>query len=192
MTGDEIKNERKRQGLSQEQLAKKAGISRNALINYETGKRIPSNSIQLKIADALGLDILHLNINLNDYLRDSISLKNNIKFTTMNDLVKSVIPIDNIAKQAKNDFDNYKHKMSSILSSLELNKINYEIIEQTEHHKLPLKLKILYQDTDFILDTDDLLYIYDIAKSNFDNSIKNIIDIISTFKRENEDQKQGD
>ena len=71
MTGDIIKQERKKKNLTQIELAKKVGISRNALINYEAGTRIPPINVQLKLADVLGIDILDL--------KDSIPQFNQIK-----------------------------------------------------------------------------------------------------------------
>ncbi len=42
-------------GLSQEEFAAKAGISRSCVANYETGKRIPSINMLKKIADIYGI-----------------------------------------------------------------------------------------------------------------------------------------
>ena len=41
--GNNIKNSEKNHGITQEQIASKLCISRQALSNYETGKRIPDN-----------------------------------------------------------------------------------------------------------------------------------------------------
>ena len=51
---------RKKQGLSQEQLAKMSGLSRNTIINFETGKRDPRIRDLRKIANALNVPIEEL------------------------------------------------------------------------------------------------------------------------------------
>ena len=86
MTGDIIKQERKKKNLTQIELAKKVGISRNALINYEAGTRIPPINVQLKLADVLGIDILDL--------KDSIPQLNQIK--NIINLVKNFISPEKI------------------------------------------------------------------------------------------------
>lgn len=58
--GENIKKCRKEKGLTQQELASKSEISRNALINYESGKRIPNLDILGKIADALSMQINEL------------------------------------------------------------------------------------------------------------------------------------
>jgi transcriptional regulator with XRE-family HTH domain len=52
-----IKEARERQGLRQEDLAKKTGIARPNFVRIEQGRHIPTLTTLKKIADALGLDI---------------------------------------------------------------------------------------------------------------------------------------
>ena len=58
-------------GLSQEEFAVKAGISRSCVANYETGKRFPSINMIKKIADIYGVmtDVL-----LGDNLYSGLSM----------------------------------------------------------------------------------------------------------------------
>ena len=51
---------RKKQGLSQEQLAKMSGLSRYTIINFESGKRDPRIKDLRKIAKALNVSIEEL------------------------------------------------------------------------------------------------------------------------------------
>lgn len=51
--GENIRNYRLNKGLTQAELAKKSGMSRIALGNYERGERIPNSAILCRIADAL-------------------------------------------------------------------------------------------------------------------------------------------
>lgn len=57
---NEIRKERKRQGLSQEQLAKNSGLSRYSIINYEKGHRDPKVKDLKKIAKALNVSVTEL------------------------------------------------------------------------------------------------------------------------------------
>lgn len=59
--GENIKIYRKKRGLTQEQLAKLSGLSKNAIYNYENNKRTPSVDIANKIANALEVSLYSLN-----------------------------------------------------------------------------------------------------------------------------------
>jgi len=52
---------RKRKGLTQGELAEKAGILREMICNYESGKMTPRESTLRKIVEALGVDFDELN-----------------------------------------------------------------------------------------------------------------------------------
>lgn len=54
-TGEKIKALRKQSGLSQVELAEKAGIAVNSLRLYEAGKREPKIDAVTRLADALGV-----------------------------------------------------------------------------------------------------------------------------------------
>ena len=56
----EIKNSRKKKGITQEQLAKLTGLSRNTIINFENDKRNPRVRDLRKIANALSVPIEQL------------------------------------------------------------------------------------------------------------------------------------
>ena len=47
MTGDRIRINRKKLGLTQDQLAKKLGVSKRTIINYEKGETIPDSKSEL-------------------------------------------------------------------------------------------------------------------------------------------------
>lgn len=55
-----LKRHRTRQGHSLERLAKLAGVSRAMLSQIETGKSVPTISLLLKVAEALGVPIANL------------------------------------------------------------------------------------------------------------------------------------
>jgi len=50
-----IKNSRLEAGLSQSELARKAGVSRSAVYRYEAGERVPDLDTVGKIAEALNI-----------------------------------------------------------------------------------------------------------------------------------------
>ncbi len=55
-----VKFERMKKGLSQEELAFEAGISKTSIWKIETGKVSPTVETLAKIADALGIDFTTL------------------------------------------------------------------------------------------------------------------------------------
>lgn len=57
---ERIKNARTAKGLSTEELAKSCGISTSAVLMYESGKRVPRDSIKVSLSDALGVPIQDL------------------------------------------------------------------------------------------------------------------------------------
>ncbi len=59
-TGEIIRTIRKEQGLSQIELAQKAGIAVNSVRLYESGKREPKIGSLRRIAQALGVDVYSL------------------------------------------------------------------------------------------------------------------------------------
>ena len=58
--GDAIKNLRKNKGLSQKELAKKCGLSANALCSIEKNESFPSRESIDKICKALGIPTSYL------------------------------------------------------------------------------------------------------------------------------------
>lgn len=65
--GKQIKEERKKQGLTVQTIAKACGISRSYITLIENGRRLPGKKIIPKIAVALHLEIA---VVLNWYLKD--------------------------------------------------------------------------------------------------------------------------
>ncbi len=58
--GEKIKELRKSEKLNQEEFGKKVGISKNAVWNYENGKREPSLEILTKISKAFDMSLLEI------------------------------------------------------------------------------------------------------------------------------------
>ena len=49
--GEQIRNHRKKDGLSQKELEKKLGVSQQHIAQYENGKRIPKLETLIKISN---------------------------------------------------------------------------------------------------------------------------------------------
>ena len=58
--GLRMRKARKKAGLKQQELADKTGIAVTSIRRYESGERSPTNDYVLKIAEALGASIIHL------------------------------------------------------------------------------------------------------------------------------------
>jgi len=57
---DRLKTARKLRGLTQKELAQKAGITQAQASIYESGKRKPSLDVLIRLADGLGIRADHL------------------------------------------------------------------------------------------------------------------------------------
>ncbi len=76
--GKTIRELRKSKGYSQEELAKKCGLNRNSIYNYETGKRDINIDTLTKIADALDVNLTTLMIDEYLFMKSEISKKQQI------------------------------------------------------------------------------------------------------------------
>ncbi len=96
LNGERLKNERVLQNLTQEDMANKLGITRQAYGNYETGKRDVDSQTLVKLSNILDVSV--------DYLLDlstsKTQLNNNdavqqaIKTWTIKELELAVIVIE--------------------------------------------------------------------------------------------------
>lgn len=169
--GERIKDSRMQKGIKQKELAEKAEISVNALINYEKNKRNPPLGVIDKIALALDIEPFELVYGNESPIKDFEILKNYIA---------------NTKKQA----ETHNQQIQAILKTLDRHNIKYKVLERSKTLDIPLDCKISMNNTDLILSTDDLIEVYDKAEasalSSFDTAVINSIDIIGTYK------KQGD
>lgn len=55
--GEKLKNERKNNGWSQEELAERLFVSRQSVSKWENGQNYPSIEIIIKLSDLFGLTI---------------------------------------------------------------------------------------------------------------------------------------
>lgn len=157
--GERIKKIREQKGIKQYELAKKAEISVNALINYEKNKRNPPLRAVDKIALALDVTPFYLMYGEND----------------------PMLSITKVVKEFNNSTELINQKIDMLLKAFDINNIKYEISKQT--HNYVLEVKIFLNEEFFTLDTDELIYIYDSAYNIFNNSVKNIIELIENYKK---------
>lgn len=166
--GERIKKIREEKGIKQKELADKIGISYVMLSQYERGERKPKYEMIDRIANALDIDPFYLMYGENHPINEFFSKNQKI-------LLADIENADLITE-----------KISAVLKSFEVNNIKYTITNQTGKHNYVLEVKVIWNNSFLILDTDDLVEIYNKAQNSFNNSVKNIIDILSTYK------KQGD
>lgn len=62
--GEQIRNHRKKIGLSQKELGKKLGVSQQHIAQYENGKRIPKLETLIKISEALDCEVSDIDENI--------------------------------------------------------------------------------------------------------------------------------
>ena len=74
--GEKIKKYRTLRNLSQQQLANKCGLSKNAIWNYENNQRTPTIESLYKIADSLEIGINELTNNIKKQDDDNKVIKN--------------------------------------------------------------------------------------------------------------------
>ena len=145
--GEKIKFYRTKSNLSQEELAHKSKLSRNAIYNYENNKRAPTISTLELIAYGLELSVSDLlEDSNNEYYSNKLGILNaidkDIKNTILVEKEKSILyedTINDLYKKYFFDLFNWKTaKMNPheyftfILSLSQLNEINYLTEEDIE------------------------------------------------------------
>ena len=92
-----IKELREKEGLTQKQLAKKAGLADNTLSQYETGKRHPRFEVWQKIADYFDVSVPYLQ----GYAE--INVPNDLKFNSKQDAIECIEKIMKALDISKED-----------------------------------------------------------------------------------------
>lgn len=78
--GDKIKGHRTLLGLTQEELAKKVGVGKTTISNYEVGLRSPKKPQMIKLSKVFGISI--------DDFFPSVNSQNNNPFSDISSLAK--------------------------------------------------------------------------------------------------------
>lgn len=149
MLGNEIKEARKKLGLTQKQLAEKADISRNALINYEANKRQPPLDIALRLSSALNLS--SINTLLDFYIMSDDELTQDELEAVYSSEMKK---LKNKEQKEKNYLNSDDINLSYLTEYLHKNKIFYALntTDKQEDTKVILRL----DDKEIILNIEDI------------------------------------
>ena len=94
-----IKELRLKAGLTQEQLAKKVGLSEQAISFYELGKRNPKIEKWQKLADFFGVSVPYLQ----GYVE--INIPNDLKFDSKQDAIDCIEKIMKALEISKEDLE---------------------------------------------------------------------------------------
>jgi len=120
-----IKELRKENGFSQEQLAKKLGVSRQTIVNYEKGEVIPESKKELLYNILQNKDVNfvqekgeHYTLTISGYAKKILEIEEEIRIRT--ETIK-------ILKDGKQDF-------SHQLKIIELLKTQISIIKEAEYN----------------------------------------------------------
>jgi transcriptional regulator with XRE-family HTH domain len=122
----DIKEKREKLGLTQEQLAKKVGVSKNTILNYEKGKVIPDSKRELleQILNNENPNIVNEPITI--YKKTSINFEGKIK--QIEELIKERREIIKL-------FDKDLEKINHQEEIIKLLQIRIEIIKEAQTDK---------------------------------------------------------
>ena len=159
--GEKIKELRKREKLNQEEFGKKVGISKNAVWNYENGKREPSLEILTKISKAFDIPMIDIlrGYDSEDKIIDQLQEK--FKDAGFND------PLSEAIHYACNSVTNYEYQQTSKeLNFAFFEPFRYLIANKNNQEEFNYKL------TDF--SEDELIAIENFLKEMFEFKINQI------------------
>ena len=83
MIGDTLKRLRKSKGMNQEELARLSGVSRNSIVNWETGKREPRTGDIERLSTALDVPLIELLTSIKDTIGDTQITENKAEHVTL-------------------------------------------------------------------------------------------------------------
>lgn len=166
--GEKIKFYRNKLNLSQEELANKCGLSRNAIYNYENNKRNPAISILLAIAE-------NLNMSVSDLLDNSDSVN---LYANKLELIKAIDKdINNTIDVEKEKSNQYELEMIELYNKYFFDLFNWKTIKMksNDYFKFILSLCPLDEIDNFteedLIELSILFYRFIILKSHERNSL---------------------
>lgn len=122
--GEKIKFYRNKMNLSQEELANKCNLSRNAIYTYENNKRTPTITILLKIAESLYMsssELLDNSDSVNPYANKLELLK------SMDKDIKNTIDVE------KEKSTQYELEMNELYNKYFFDLFNWKTIKMKPH-----------------------------------------------------------
>ena len=124
--GKRLSSLRDKMGLSQIELAKRTGISRQSIHNYESGSVIPRASIMIKLATVLKVSVDYLyngdfDLSVNEHMTYKEAIINYIKLKESNIFNEEIIQNKNnkprlVISTCDPDFINFVTQLKAILS----------------------------------------------------------------------------
>ncbi|GAA0121723.1 hypothetical protein UT300018_10390 [Clostridium faecium] len=148
--GDKIKQLRKEKGLTQEELAIKCGLSKNAIWNYENNHRQPDIQTLNKIATALGVsigDLLESNKTLSQKLIDELEYP----------LIKLFGPTDTLevlSDELNVDYDLLDNNLNENIDFPE--NVQISLLKFLSDIDFPLFMKFMEENKSYISKNDNL------------------------------------
>lgn len=142
--GENIKELRNKNNLTQEELATKTGLSKNAIWNYENNKRKPNIEILNKIANALGVPINYL-----------VGSKKTITQQAIEMLIKEGFTIQQIAKEANIPIDDLKNMFNNNSFNLGTFRKLFKYLGSTDEQMIETLMKDLYTNCVYNNDGND-------------------------------------
>lgn len=128
--GERIKFYRKNLNLSQEELANKSGLSRNAIYNYEKGKRQPDFATLDDIVEALGCTLYDLTM-------DTDKLKNDVNLIESEKYIIELAEKNNIKINEEYDNDGDGEYLRNVYVKFENKEFR---LSATEFHELSQRI----------------------------------------------------
>lgn len=183
MIGNKLVELRKKENLTQEQLAEKIGVSRQTISKWELGETAPDIKQAKKIADILNVNINDLIGNFNDMILDKV-ISNETKTNKISKVSKIVAIILGTVLTIEMFFLIFMMMYTEFNS---LVKQDTKIAITCEKPDLTSQQIIIqYDDTNDILMTDGSLYIHEniVYKKEYTNTIELVVDIYNHFKNE--------
>lgn len=143
--GEKIKLHRTKLNLSQEELANKCELSRNAIYNYENNKRTPTISTLEVIA-------LNLNLSVSDLLEDNDNTFYSNKLGILNAIDKD---INNNILAAKEKSDLYEKEMDKLYKKYFFDLFNRKTSRMNPHEYFKFILSLCpFSESDHINEED--------------------------------------
>ena len=104
--GEKLRKYRTKKGLTQTELAKKAGLGLNTISNYEGGKTYPQNrEVYTILADILGVSPDHLHNENDDFISDAAAKYGSRGAKQAKELMEEVTGLFAGGEMAEDDMD---------------------------------------------------------------------------------------
>lgn len=181
--GKKLKEARKRKNITQEELAKRIGISKHAIAKYEQGQREPNLKILTSIIDELEMDFWEVAQDANLEIEAAPPYEEGIKFA------------DEVYEKAMKKLDGmFKEKDIKYLDKEEmLKKVIYENRDLGVNKRLISMCHREYckrfgVENNGVISFDSYTYFDDFKKEFYDDLVKSVLFTVELKMKEAEDK----